>query len=68
MWTESDITIPYSFTIGKVIVTINVLHPYVDELEIWLTAPDNSFFLLIDGFDLNGENFVDTVLDQVYNK
>ncbi len=68
MVTESEITILHSFTIGKVIVTLNVLHPYVDELEIWLTAPDNSVGLLLDGWsDLSGQNLVNTVLDQVYN-
>ncbi len=57
-----------SFTISKVTVTLNVQNQWVEDLEISLIAPDNSAVALITqrGGD-NGDHFIDTVLDQVYN-
>ncbi len=63
---------PDSSTIDKVIVTLNVQCWYPYDLEMSLIAPDNSSIVLIafDNDDVeyeDRENFVDTVLDQVYN-
>ncbi len=68
--TYSEITMPDSFTISKVIVTLNVQHSFASDLITSLIAPDDSTVALIEqrGGDYGAEsfaNFVDTVLDQV---
>ncbi len=66
--TKSEITMADSFTISKVTVTLNVQHEMVEQLKIKLIAPDSSVITLIaNDYNAYDENFVDTVLDQVYN-
>ncbi len=67
--TNSEITMTGSFTISKVIVTLNVQHTFAGGLDVSLIAPDKSAVPLFthDHDADEGANFVDTVLDQVCN-
>ncbi len=53
-------------TFGVISVCLNIVHPYVSDLSIWLVAPDSTYIELTSGNGGNGDNywntcFIDTV-------
>ena len=51
-------------TYGLNNVTINITHPYVADLKIWLKAPDGTTVLLADKYGGSGQNYTNTVFIQ----
>ncbi len=66
--TYSNIIVTDKKTINKVIVTIgNITHPFDEDLDIYLIAPDNTSVELSTDNGSAGDNYINTVFDDDAN-
>ena len=61
--TASDIYVPESFQVLDVNVTVNVIHSYDADLEVFLESPEGTVIALFADVGGSGNNFDGTVLD-----
>ena len=60
---ESVINVPDSGQVNDVLVEVNISHPYTNDLEVFLTSPSGTVVELFTNVGGNGDNFVDTLLN-----
>jgi subtilisin-like proprotein convertase family protein len=59
---NSTINVPDSFVIGDVDVLVDIIHPRIEQLHLFLRGPDGTRIDLADNFNA-GANLVTTILD-----
>lgn len=59
----STITVPDSYAVGDVDVTLNITHTWDSDLRVTLVAPDGTSVQLFSAVGGSGKNFTNTVLD-----
>jgi len=59
----STIVVSDSFSISDINITLDITHPRVTELQIFLRGPDGTVIQLFNGTGVSGQNLRNTVFD-----
>ena len=59
----SEINITDNILISEILVTVNITHPYVGDLEIFVTNPDNEKVILVSNSDIEGDDYDNTLFN-----
>ena len=57
---SSEINITDNILISEVFIKVDITHPYVGDLEIYITNPDNEKVILVSNSDIEGDDYDNT--------